>query len=660
MSPISSFIHSRNLYSLFGFAALFLFLWYVGPMLAIAGFEPFREPSQRLISIAVCLIVWIAVKAWKDYLAKEQSKQFTEAVTANAESTQMISAQQTSQEEIHAMQERMKEALATLTKLRLGSKSVRQFLSQLPWYILIGPPASGKTTLLVNSNLHFPLADRFGNKAIRGVGGTRNCDWWFAENAVLLDTAGRFTSQDSQQDIDHSSWLGFLNLLKQYRPKKPFNGVIIAISITDLIEWKEQQRQNQATNIRNRISELHEHFGMRFPVYLMFTKCDLLSGFMEYFTGMDQESRAQVWGMTFPLEETEENNPINAFDAEFDCLQQRIETRLIRTLENERNADKRNLIYTFPQQFSALKEIALQFCKDIFQTTKAQQPAMVRGVYFTSATQEGTPIDRLMGNIADNFGLDNHKLISAFGKGKSFFINRLLNEVIFYESGLAGTNIQHQRKSAWVQQGALIGMIITTLLCLTLLLVSYSQNKSYIKLVHTQTVELEEIAAKFDADQKDIIATLPLLDKARNLSGDMSSPPWFMQLGLYQGDKLGAAGKMVYTSILNEAFLDQIMTRIEQQIKTNKKNSHYLYETLKVYLMLDNRIQYNKEVILAWIILDWDLNLAQKISAAQLIALKSHLEFLFSTPPSLPRSINEGLIKQVHATIKKLHGKQPH
>ena len=65
--------------------------------------------------------------------------------------------------------------------------------------MFIGAPGSGKTTALVNSGLQFPLAERFGKAAIRGVGGTRNCDWWFTDEAVLLDTAGRYTTQESNE-----------------------------------------------------------------------------------------------------------------------------------------------------------------------------------------------------------------------------------------------------------------------------------------------------------------------------------------------------------------------------------------------------------------------------------------------------------------------------
>jgi type VI secretion system protein ImpL len=127
-----------------------------------------------------------------------------------------------------------------LKKTRLGGKTGRgQYLYQLPWYIIIGPPGSGKTTALINSGLRFPL----GAGKVRGVGGTRNCDWWFTDEAVLLDTAGRYTTQDSHEEVDRAAWRGFLDLLKKHRRRRPINGAFIAISLADLMQQREEERE---------------------------------------------------------------------------------------------------------------------------------------------------------------------------------------------------------------------------------------------------------------------------------------------------------------------------------------------------------------------------------------------------------------------------------
>ena len=66
--------------------------------------------------------------------------------------------------------------------------------------VLVAPPGAGKTTALVNSGLKFPLSRGATPAAVAGVGGTRYCDWWFTEDAVLIDTAGRSQRGMPQRD----------------------------------------------------------------------------------------------------------------------------------------------------------------------------------------------------------------------------------------------------------------------------------------------------------------------------------------------------------------------------------------------------------------------------------------------------------------------------
>jgi type VI secretion system protein ImpL len=68
------------------------------------------------------------------------------------------------------------------------------------------------------------------------------------------------------------------------------------------------------------VQELHEHFGIRFPIYVLFTKADLIAGFVEFFNDLGKEERDQVWGMTFPMDDPA--NPegvIQNFTAEFEA-----------------------------------------------------------------------------------------------------------------------------------------------------------------------------------------------------------------------------------------------------------------------------------------------------------------------------------------------------
>ncbi len=651
MIKLLNFIKQRWFISLLGIIAIALFIWFVGPLFAFAKYEPLEPETNRLYLISAFFVMWLTIRIWNFFKARNQNNQVLEALVTPSEPS-LSPELQASKEEIETLTNRLQEALEILQKTRLGGRRGQQFLYQLPWYIIIGPPGSGKTTLLKNSDLKFPLSDRYGKDAIRGVGGTRNCDWWFADEAVLLDTAGRYTTQDSHEKIDQAAWLGFLDLLKKHRSRRPINGAVIAVSITDLLEQNKAQQQALAQSIRKRIQELHERFNIRFPVYVLFTKCDLLAGFLEYFDDLDRDKRSQVWGMTFPLNENTKENTLDQFSAEFELLEKQLQNQLIDKLERERGSERRNLIYTFPHQFNSLSELVKPFIDEVFQISRYEYPAMVRGIYFTSGTQEGSPIDRIMGLLASNFGLDRQNLTPTTNQGKSFFINRLLKDVIFAESGLAGANLKLEDKQAWLQRGAFLSVAALTLLMATIWVTSFARNKIYIQQVAEQAKVVQQYLKEVDPNQTDPLLVLSVLDKARQISGGYADQieggtPWTLNFGLYQGDKLGNAALSLYQKLLKEVFLPGLMLRIEQQLKNNTNNPDYLYEALKVYLMLVYPEYYNPEAIRAWITLDWKHNLPIEVTNEQRQALSDHLDALLDFRPTpLPRPLNTKLISE--------------
>src|SRR6185312_10048002 len=116
-------------------------------------------------------------------------------------------------------------------------------------------------TALLNSGLSFPLAAEMGQK-VAGFGGTRLCDWWFTDDAVLIDTAGRYTTQDSNAAVDRAGWHAFLDMLRRTRPRQPLNGVIVAIALSEIAEAPAQERTAHAREIRARIKELESRLGV--------------------------------------------------------------------------------------------------------------------------------------------------------------------------------------------------------------------------------------------------------------------------------------------------------------------------------------------------------------------------------------------------------------
>jgi type VI secretion system protein ImpL len=67
--------------------------------------------------------------------------------------------------------------------------------------------------------------------------------------------------------------------------------VIVAISLEDLMTLSSADLSAHTTAIRARLLELHERLKVDFPVYALFTKGDLVAGFMEYFAYLNEQNR---------------------------------------------------------------------------------------------------------------------------------------------------------------------------------------------------------------------------------------------------------------------------------------------------------------------------------------------------------------------------------
>ncbi len=432
-------------FTILGLVALSLVVWFVGPLAGYGTVYPFEGALGRLLVILGIWAIAGAVFGVRSLRRRRRAATIEQAVT------------ETREDDTPILREKMQDAMATLRKSSQRGGSA--YLYDLPWYIIIGPPGSGKTTALVNSGLKFPLAGAGGAKAIAGVGGTRHCDWWFTEEAVMIDTAGRYTTQDSDADADRRSWTGFLDMLAGNRPRQPINGVLVCVSVEDLISLPAPELDAHASAIRRRLDELHNRLKISFPVYFVLTKMDLVAGFTEFFGDLTPEQRSMVWGMTFKPK-ARADNMVGAFGQEFDELMLALSDQTTDRLQMEPDARARSRIFGFPTQMASLKGPLNEFLVKVFEPSRYQSETALRGVYFTSGTQEGTPIDRVLGALGRSFGAQGGLAMAFSGQGRSYFLTDLLQRVIFAESGWVSTNVAHLRRNVALRVGAYAALLL--------------------------------------------------------------------------------------------------------------------------------------------------------------------------------------------------------
>jgi len=624
----------------FGLLVLALLVWFAGPLVAIADWVPLDSAWVRGLAIVALVLLWGAYHLVLRMLAGRKDSQLGGELAASARSAE----EEASAEEVETLRQGFEDALKLLRESRALGKDGKHCLYELPWYIIIGAPGSGKTTALVNCGLKFPLAERLGKQAVKGVGGTRNCDWWFTDEAVLLDTAGRWTTQDSHQAVDAAAWQGFLGLLKKYRPRRPLNGVLLSLSLSDLLQQTEEERVRHAAAMRKRLQELHVLLGVRLPVYLLLTKTDLVAGFSDFFADFGQEEREQVWGETFPRDDPA--HPVDGlgqFGAAYDELLQRLNQRTFHRLQAERDIQRRSLILDFPQQMALLKPALLAFLDGVFAPNRYEQPPLLRGVYFTSGTQEGTPIDRVMGVLAGAFRLDRQAMPMYSGRGKSFFLTRLVKDVIFPEAELAGVDPRIERRQKLIHYGSLGAALLATLGIIVLWAFSYSANKAAIAQTEEQITRFRAARVAPADARSNFKMLLPKLDALLAVRDIWRQAGWPAHFGLYQGEKLEAGADEAYEQLLRGYFLPSIVSRLQERLQGKPD-----ILLLKAYLMFGEPEKMDPKFAEAVARADWEQMFNAEPEA--MAGLAVHLRNLLGLKLQATR-LDEGLVAGVRAAL---------
>ena len=488
--------------------------------------------------------------------------------------------------EVQALSETFDQAIAALKKSRLAQG--RNALYALPWYMIIGPPAVGKSTALLHSGLKFPFTtgDR---RAVKGVGGTRNCDWWFADQAIILDTAGRYTSDDDQDE-----WLAFLRLLKKYRRRRPLNGLLVAFSVSDLIKASPEELEEQAVQIRSRIDQVSGELELALPVYVLFTKCDLISGFTQFFGNLSKSARSQIFGFTVPLSaagaEIDEQ-----FTTEFELLMGGLHKRALGRLATAK-PKQRNDVYQFPLQFAAVRDQFAGFVSQLMTPNPYQESPQLRGVYFCSGTQEGRPLDRVMGGMSRALGLKElaSERFEQSTQKKSYFLKNVFTEVLFPDAHLAGTTMSGLSRRRRLGYAALGATLLASVGIVAPGVITYANNSELVG----STVEVAKSSRiTTPEDPRRVLDSLRALDRLGRRLDELrrfkeDGAPWSMGLGFYRGEELLPRVEKVYTKRMHQAFVLPTGREVEAtlidiaQSPDSAASSTADFDLLKTYLMV--------------------------------------------------------------------------
>ena len=339
-----------------------------------------------------------------------------------------------------------------LEKFRSAGKSVYA----VPWYVMVGEPGSGKTEMIRHSNIGFPpgLQDQ-----LQGAGGTLNMHWWFANSAVIIDTAGRLMFEEVEPGTS-GEWEEMLKQLRRSRPTCPINGMFLVIPAESLIRDTSEAIERKGGRIAQQLDSIQRTLGVRFPVFVIITKCDLINGFREFFDEInDPQLQHQMLGWSNPAPLDTPFNP-ELVEEHLKTVQMRLARRrtglLLDPVNTEdpksRRTDQVDALYAFPDSLIKVGPRLKRYLEMIFVAGEwSQKPLFLRGIYFNSAMREGAALDA---ELAEALGvpLENLPEGRVWSRDRSFFIRDVMIAKVFRERGLVTravntSKLQRRRRS---------------------------------------------------------------------------------------------------------------------------------------------------------------------------------------------------------------------
>ena len=518
-----------------------LLVWFAGPSLAVDDYRFWQSPTARLLTISGLLLLWglaMVVVGARRAVRSDQP-----------EAHERHQRQALISDEVRHVQGRFKEALQMLkTSRRYGEHSER-WRNELPWYLLIGERASGKTSLLNACGLQSPH-DR-AESALPGS--TAYCDWYFADEAVMVEMAGRYLDQP-HTSVDAAGWSTMLGLLKSRRRTRPLDGVVVTLSVNTLLRSNEHDLELHARHVRTRLQEIQQTLHVDVPVYLVLTQADRLVGLAEFFDAQQGDSAEDVLGERLVTDTT--GTPIAEVRETFEVLLQRLGAELIPRLHQERNPERRGRMLDFPQQVAHLGDCLWLFIETAFSVHRHQRINGLRGFYLTCASTVDV---------------------------RPHFVQGLFNRVVFAQADLAGLHTT-ERQRIRRRHGLMALTAAIVIACAGALWThGYSFN-------HQRLVQLLELVKPTPVPPDARVALLALLDSrlaATKVFPLTAEARWIDRVGLYQGEVIHPTLTNAYEHALHQQLLPYVTTLFEEQVRASLGDRERLLDNLRAYLMLN-------------------------------------------------------------------------
>jgi len=619
---------------------LILALWILGPLVAVAGHVVFESVTARLAGSLAIVFAWglfVAIRSTR------QRKREAADPDAAPRGERQAEARERWREGLGHIRQTVNAAIKTVTTSNFYGPTSRSRYT-LPWYLVLGSGNCGKTSMLLNSGLQFPLNEQ-ADRHLYKIKATERAEILYANQAIFIDTPGSYAESKPASEA-HGLWMALLRRLFRVRPAKALNGVVVCISMRDMLSPEATKREHLARILRARLGEILSCLRSYVPVYVVFTKCDAVPGFAQFFAHLSRSEREQIFGCPTRSSSMDSDMTLK----EFHELMQALNAQIITRVHQERDCLARAAMFRFPQELAALGPRIREFVFDAFGPSRYHRPVMFRGFFFSSALSSAD----IMGGAARDgeLAFQSGFLPSLGDYAKGFFLLRLLEQFIIPEAGLADAD----RERIWMLRlrrfGPQVAAGVLLAVCVTLLSLSFRDNFSRVGFLETLARKHgQERHLHLQAtDAADILPELSHLERAFTVYRPGEDPFLTRGLGLYQGEAFGESVGQAYLDALNGRLLPLVRKTAAEAIAESLDDLASLKAAMRAYLMLCQPERLNESFLTGWLERRWSGLYPGRADVQQ--TLMRHMAHLFERGIA-PAPADERLMTKARAALSK-------
>jgi len=612
-------VYLKSLISLGALVLVSAVIWVGGPFFAWKGYFPLAQADKRLYLILFFfLVALLKFLIWD--LATPDPLQHADARM---------------RKKLQSLQNRFQGALQFLKKTTVTKQGKLSSLNDLPWYLLIGPSTGGKTSLLLNSKVNFILQRQFQGSD-RQIEASENCDWWITRDASIIDVPGKYLSAWSATDNPAKPpypilWKLFLRLIKKFRGKNGLNGILITLPLPEIMRQNDAKKYHLLLrDLFQRLYELKKIFSQPIPCQVIITKCDLLSGFSEFFSESADDEITQAWGVT--LSPPKNGEKIHEqFAQRFNGLIKKLNQQLLWRLHQERNPMARPYIKDFPLQVERLKEFTIDFIKKFDATHLAFS---LQGVYLTSSLQTKSEPEI---NVLDESSNTTQRAVQIFREplpvSRAYFIKQFLSYGIAPNQRATHTP-SAPALPAWKRYGTIAAAVTIITGAAWIMGKDFEQGIKQTYAIQNELSDYRLTIQQFHNPDEHLAQTLKLLDSLHQSAKQIEFKLDLAHLFSFYSQKSQLKAGVTYRQALQTILLPEIKNYLQEYLKNPvNKNIDKIYAVLKAYLMLGDTSHLEAEYVLETL----QKILPKSMSEAESSRLIDHATLaLHSSPRAVP------------------------